>query len=49
MELMTMPPAWFNCLYMIAMEKKQEQHAKELAEQAQADAIEEAIEEGGAM
>lgn len=47
MELMTMPPAWFNCLYMIAMEKQQ--HAKELAEQAQADAIEEAIEEGGAM
>lgn len=48
MELMTMPPAWFNVLYMIAIEK-QEQHAKELAEQAQADALEEALDEGGAM
>lgn len=48
MELMTMPPAWFNVLYAIAIEK-QEQHAKELAEQAQADALEEAFEEGGAV
>lgn len=48
MELMTMPPAWFNCLYMIALEKQAE-HAKEMAEQAQADAIEEAIEEGGVI
>ena len=47
MELMTMPPAWFNVLYMIALEKQEDREKAEA--QAQADVLEEALEEGGAM
>ena len=44
MELYEMPVAMFQTLYMIAFEKMK---TKEGQEEAQADAVEEAIEEGG--
>lgn len=44
MELYEMPVAMFQTLYMIAFEKMK---TKEGQDEAQADAVEEAIEEGG--
>lgn len=44
MEFMTMPPAWFNMLYMIAVEKRESGEAEK---QAKADVLEEIATEGG--
>lgn len=48
MELMTMPPAWFNMLYKIAIDK-QEQDPEAIQKRAEADAVEQIIEEGGGV
>lgn len=48
-ELMELPPAAFLVLHMIAFEQQQKQaeNDKEAVEQAQAEAVEEVMEEGG--